>query len=291
MSLPNATMLSNADSRVRATREEEAPVTVGPAPVKNHRARRTRRVSPVGLISLVLGLGIWEVAVRVLHPSTLVIVAPSEIVTKLFQIFADGSLWPDLSISMEAFVIGYGLAVVIAVPLGLIIGSSTGTYRWTRLWITGLYATPIIGLAPLFVIIFGFGLTAKAAVVLSLSIFPILINTISGARAVGTDYRELAVVFGAKRTETFRKVTLPGSTPFIATGLRLAVGRGLIGVVVADLFGASAGLGLNLQKSAGAFDTAGIYAVTLLLAFIGIALTSVIEVFERRAYARSGISS
>lgn len=252
---------------------------------------RRRRVGfPIGLVSVLVGLGVWQLAVMVFQPSELVIVTPVEVVQRLWESIQDGTLWPDLSISLRAFFLGYFLAVLVAIPLGLMIGSNDTLYAWVRLWISGLYATPIIGLAPLFVITFGYGLQAKAAVVFSLALFPILINTIAGARTVGKDFRELAVVYGANRLETFRKVLLPGSTPFIATGLRLSVGRGLIGVVVADLFGASAGLGLSLQRSAQAFDTANIYAVTLLLAVLGIVLTSVIEVFEKRAYARNGIS-
>ena len=253
------------------------------------RRRRRRMTFPTGLVSVLVGLALWQLAMKVFKPSELVIVAPLDVARRLLDSIQDGTLWPDLSISLQAFVLGYGLAVLAAIPLGLLIGSSAGLYEWTKLWIAGLYATPIIGLAPLFVISFGYGLQAKAAVVLSLAVFPILINTIAGARAVGKDFQELAVVYRANRWETFVKVLLPGSTPFIATGLRLSVGRGLIGVVVADLFGASAGLGLNLQRSAQAFDTANIYAVTMVLAALGIVLTSVIEVFEKRAYARSGI--
>jgi ABC-type nitrate/sulfonate/bicarbonate transport system permease component len=239
---------------------------------------------PYGLVSILAGLLLWEVAVRVFQPNPLTIVAPSTIAETLADLFRTGSIWPDLTISMQGFAIGYALATLVAIPLGLAIGASSLVYRWANPWVNALYATPIVGLAPLFIIIFGFGLQAKVAVVIALCIFPILINTVSGARAVSTDHKELAVVYRASRLETFRRVLFPGSMPFILTGLRLAVGRGLIGVVVADLFGSSSGLGLNLQRSAQSFDTANIFAVTVLLAFLGIALTAIIEFFERRAY-------
>lgn len=242
-------------------------------------------------MSIVVGLVLWELAVFLFQPPRLVIVAPSEIGRQFVAMVADGSLWPDLSISLAAFGIGYLVAALVAIPLGLVLGSSPRAQIWSRPWISGLYATPLIGLAPLFVVIFGYGLAAKVAVAICLAVFPILINTIAGARAVGKDFTELATVYGAGRIETLARILLPGSTPFILTGLRLAVGPGLIGVVVADLFGATAGLGLNLQRSANEFNTASIYAVTLLLAVIGIALTSVIELVERRAYERSGVST
>lgn len=239
---------------------------------------------PYGLVSILSGLLLWEIFVRVFEPSPLTIVAPTTVGETLFDLFRTGEIWPDLTISMQGFALGYAIAAVVAIPLGLAVGASSLVYRWANPWVNALYATPIVGLAPLFIIIFGFGLQAKVAVVIALVVFPILINTVSGARAVSTDHKELAVVYAATRVETFRRVLFPGSMPFILTGLRLAVGRGLIGVVVADLFGASAGLGLNLQRSAQSFDTANIFAVTALLAFLGIALTGVIEFFERRAY-------
>lgn len=248
---------------------------------------RTRGVlsrRPYGVLSILSGLALWEILVRVFQPSELVVVAPSKIVATLLDMFRTGSIWPDLTISLQGFAVGYALAAVAAIPLGLAIGSSGVLYRWTNPWISALYATPIIGLAPLFIIIFGFGIQSKVAVVVALVVFPILINTVSGARSVAVEHKELAVVYQANRLETFRRVLFPGSMPFILTGLRLAVGRGLIAVVVADLFGASAGLGLNLQHSAQSFDTDNIFAVTVLLAFLGIMLTALLEYFERRAY-------
>lgn len=239
---------------------------------------------PYGPLSIIAGLLLWEICVRIFEPSRLIVVPPSEILLRLFNMFQTGEIWPDLTVSMQAFAIGYGIAAAVGIPLGLAIGASEVLYRWSNPWVNALYATPIIGLAPLFIIVFGFGVTAKIAVVVSLVIFPILINTVSGARDVSTEQKELAQVFRANKIETFVKVLFPGSVPFILTGLRLAVGRGLIGVVVADLFGATNGLGLNLQRSAQAFNTVDIFAVTVLLAFLGIILTGILEYFERRAF-------
>jgi len=273
-----STVTANGADSKRSSRAAAPP----PTTFKRRRGLPAR--TPYGLISILAGLLLWEVAVRVFQPDPLTIVAPTTIGETLLDLFRTGSIWPDLTISMQGFSIGYAIAAVVAIPLGLTIGASQLVYRWANPWVNALYATPIVGLAPLFIIIFGFGLQSKAAVVVALCIFPILINTVSGARAVSTDHKELAVVYQANRLETFRRVLFPGAMPFILTGLRLAVGRGLIGVVVADLFGASAGLGLNLQRSAQSFDTANIFAVTVLLAFLGIVLTAIIEFFERRAY-------
>lgn len=269
----------------RATAQHEAgSATRTSGPPRGRRGIGAGIRTPYGVLSIVSGLLLWEILVRAFEPNPLTIVAPSTIAATLWDLFRTGSIWPDLTISLQGFAVGYVIAAAVAVVLGLAIGASSLVYRWTNPWVNALYATPIIGLAPLFIIIFGFGLQAKVAVVIALVIFPILINTVAGARAVSTDHKELAVVYRATRLETFVTVLFPGSLPFILTGLRLAVGRGLIGVVVADLFGASSGLGLNLQQSAQSFDTANIFAVTVLLAFLGIVLTGVIEFFERRAH-------
>lgn len=274
------------------TDEKPKPDTENDAAASAHAATRRagsgpsakRFKMPIGAISILAGLVLWEIFVLIVQPSRLIVVAPSEIAVRLFELFQSGDIWPDLTISLQAFAIGYIAAALVAIPLGLLIGSSNILYQWANPWVNALYATPIIGLAPLFIIIFGFALQAKVAVIIALAIFPILINTVAGARAVGIDHKELAIVYKANRFETFTRVLFPGSTPFILTGLRLAVGRGLIGVVVADLFGASNGLGLNLQRSAQSFSTVNIFAVTVLLAFLGIALTAALEYFERRAY-------
>lgn len=263
-----------------------APTTARPQRTQTKEGGRVKSQQklPVGVLSILAGLALWELVVRVFEPSRLIIVAPSEVLVRLADMFATGVIWEDLIPSLQGFGVGYLIAAVVAIPLGLMIGSSQILYRWANPWVNALYATPIIGLAPLFIIVFGFGLTAKVAVVISLVIFPILINTVSGARAVSPEHRELAVVYRANKVETFVRVLFPGSIPFILTGLRLAVGRGLIGVVVADLFGASSGLGLSLQRSAQSFNTTDIFAVTVLLAFLGIVLTAILEFFERRSY-------
>nr|WP_246631180.1 hypothetical protein [Pseudonocardia nigra] len=120
----------------------------------------------------------------VFEPDPLVIVAPSTIVGTLATLLTSPAFWPHLIVSMEGFVLGYALSALIAVPLGLVIGSSRALYRYTDPWISALYAAPIIGLAPLFIIIFGFGLQAKVAVVVALAVFPMLINTVAGARGL-----------------------------------------------------------------------------------------------------------
>jgi ABC-type nitrate/sulfonate/bicarbonate transport system permease component len=272
------------EPRDRGTKE--GPVTSiisRPAAGERTHARHFLRI-PHTPISILAGLILWQLVVWVFHPNPLAVVGPIRIGEELGDLMSNAGFWADLSVSMQAFAIGYALAAVVAVPLGLAVGSNRILNLWLTPWINGLYATPIIGFAPLFIIVFGFTLSSKIAVVVSLAIFPILINTVSGAKAVGRDYQELAVVYRANKLETFRRVLFPGSVPFILTGLRLAIGRALIAVVVADLFGASDGIGLRLQRAAEDFDTASIYAITVVLAFLGVVLSGLVQLWENRMY-------
>lgn len=235
---------------------------------------------------MLVGLLLWEFLVRVLQPNPLTIVAPTVILRTLRELGASGELWPHLTASMTALAIGYVACAVVAIPLGLVLGTFDRMYKYSAPWISALYATPIIALAPVVIINFGFGVTSKVVVVALSALFPILINTIAGARTVQGDMRDVGTVFMASRSETFRLIVAPGALTFILTGLKLAVGRALIGVVVADLFGASQGLGLMLLEAAQAFDTARLYVVVTILAVLGVGLTSFVAVFERRFQLR-----
>lgn len=253
--------------------------------------RRARRGPPHGLISIVLGLTLWELWVRVFQPNALIVAAPSEIYQEFISLVTTGVLWPHFRISMTAFVVGYVACAAIAIPLALVMGSN----RWVRTyldpWMTALYTAPNVALAPIFIITFGFGLGSKIAVVVLSAFFPMLINTVSGVLDVDRDMRDLARVFEATWYERFFRIVLPAAMPFILTGMRLAVARALVGLVVADLFGARAGLGLLLLESTQLFMTARIFVVVLILVVIGIICSELIGVVERRSrLKRLGVS-
>jgi NitT/TauT family transport system permease protein len=148
-------------------------------------------------------------------------------------------------------------------------------------WISGLYATPIIALAPLFILWFGIGIWSKVAVVASLVLFPVIINTDAGVRNADRQLIEAVRSFGASKLQLFTKVSLPAALPFILAGLRLGVGRGLIGVVVGELFGARAGLGFMITQAAEVFNMPQLFAGVVVLAAAGIVLTAAFQALER----------
>jgi NitT/TauT family transport system permease protein len=256
------------------------PDRTGPARAAPGRARRLslRR----GLISVVTVLGLWEIAVRVFKPSPVVIVGPSAIARAFGQDISDGTLWHHFSISMGQFMLGYLVAVALAVPLGLWMGASRRAHDYGDPWLTALYSTPSVALAPLFIVSLGFGLSSHVAVIAIVVFFPVIINTIDGVHAIEPDLREVGVAYRASPREVFVRIDLPGAAPYIFTGLRLGLARGLVGIVVADLFGATGGLGYLILNSAQVFATAQVFVGVLVLAVLGIVFTVGLRILQRR---------
>lgn len=262
------------------TMPDQAPTA---APAAGRRGLSSRRRSQVrGLISVVVVLGVWEAAVRIFEPSTVIIVGPSAIPEAFWELAKTGELWTHFSVSMRQFILGYLLAVALAIPLGLWMGASRRVHDYGDPWLTALYATPNVALAPLFVIWLGFGDRAHVAIIALVAFFPVIINTIDGVHAVERDLREVGIAFRANRREVFGRIDLPGSLPYIFTGLRLAMARALVGIVVADLFGAQAGLGYLILTSSQLFQTANVFVGVLILAALGVGLTWALRYLQKR---------
>src|SRR6185503_6057769 len=153
---------------------------------------------------------------------------------------------------------GFAVAAVFGISLGIAIASSDAVRDFVDPWVSAVYATPTVALAPMFIFIFGIDAPSKMAVVFLLAVFPIVINTATGIRSTDQIYIEAARSFSASRAQIFAKVLIPSALPFIVAGLRLGIGRGLVGVVVGELFGARAGLGFLILTSSQTFDTAGL---------------------------------
>lgn len=247
------------------------------------RAGSRRRSIIRGSISVVVVFAAWQAAIWILNPSPIIIVGPDEIVRAFGKLGANGTLWSDFETSMKQFVIGYAIgALVLAVPIGLLMGSSRRARDYGDPWLTALYATPTIALAPLFIVWLGFGLSAHVAVVALIAFFPAAINAMDGISQVDEDLRDLAKAYRASSMERFWRVDLPGALPYIFTGLRQALARGLVGVVVADLFGASKGLGYLILTSAQTFSTGDLFVGVIVLAALGVLFTVVLRAVQKR---------
>jgi NitT/TauT family transport system permease protein len=230
--------------------------------------------------SIVGGLLFWELCARY-FANPLFLAAPSHIAVAVVKLW-ESRLPNDIALSASEFLIGYLLATLGGIGLGLVMATSVRAKDALEPWMTGLYATPTIALAPLFILWMGIGIWSKVAVVFILVIFPVVLNTEAGLRTTSSQLIETARSFGASRSQIFWKVSLPSALPFIFAGLKIGIGRGLIGVVVAELFGSRAGLGQLISQSAETFNMPELFAGVIILAIAGITITSAFATFERR---------
>ena len=233
-----------------------------------------RRFYFAGLLSVVGGLLLWELVSRFLVANTLFLAAPTQIFAAIVSLAKTGELWQHLRISAIEFALGYVIASALGIVVGLAMAESAVMKRVLQPWISGLYATPTIALAPLFILWLGIGVWSKVLVVIFLVLFPVTINTEAGLRTTSDRLVEMLRSFGATPRQIFFKVSLPSAVPFILAGLKLGIGRGLIGVVVAELFGSRAGLGRLISASADAFNMPELFAGVVVLAIAGIVMTA-----------------
>jgi NitT/TauT family transport system permease protein len=243
---------------------------------------RIRENHLAGTLSVLGGLLFWELVSRLLVANALFLAAPSQIVYAIYQLTLTGELGRHIYISAIEFAIGYVIASVIGIAFGFGMASSPRFKQAMQPWISGFYATPTIALAPLFILWLGIGIWSKVLVVIFLVLFPVTINTEAGLRTTSERLIEMLKSFGASRSQIFFKVSLPSALPFILAGLKLGIGRGLIGVVVAELFGSRAGLGRLISQSADAFNMPELFAGVIVLAVAGIAMTAGFGWLEKR---------
>ncbi len=220
------------------------------------------------------GLALWEFISRVIVGSKLFLAAPTQVLYALYDLARTGEIWKHVWISALEFCLGYFIACFLGVALGFVMATFKSGKQALQPWVSGLYATPTVALAPLFILWFGIGIVSKVMVVALLVLFPVAINTEAGLRNTSPNLVETVRSFGATRRQIFFKVALPSALPFIFAGLKLGIGRGLIGVVVAELFGARAGLGQLISQSAETFNMPNLFAGVTVLAVAGIAMTS-----------------
>src|SRR5438477_11873417 len=234
-----------------------------------------------GLVSLlIVGLA-WEIAGR--SGRWPLILAPiSDIWVKFLQLASTGELQRHVMVSLNEFFVGFAVAAVLGILLGIAIASRDSVKDFVDPWVSAVYATPTVALAPLFIFIFGIDAPSKMAVVFLLAVFPIVINTATGIRSTDQIYVEAARSFSASRAQIFSKVLIPSALPFIVAGLRLGIGRGLVGVVVGEFIGARAGLGFMIFRSSQAFQIDAMWVGVFLLAGTGVLAVSVLQKVERR---------
>lgn len=230
--------------------------------------------------SVLLSFLAWEIYGRQVDP--IFLSYPTAILRAVPNMLARGELQTALSTSIFELLVGLSLAIVFGVLFGLLMGRYRLLDYILDIQINALYSTPNVALIPLLILWFGLGFSAKVAIVFLAGFFPIIINTYSGVRNVGRGLVDVARVEDASETQIFTKIVVPASLPFIMTGIRLAMGRAIVGMVVAEMFTATDGLGGAVVTYGNAFATDKLFVVIILLALLGISLTEFVKLLERR---------
>ena len=243
---------------------------------------RSRRPLPSWVItvaSLAVLLSAWEILGRDVNP--VFGSYPSAIAEAAWQLALTGKLWSALLDSLRPFLIGYGLAILIGVPLGLVTGRFRTVEAAIGIYITAGYAMPLVALVPLLVLWLGLGFAVKVAVIFLMSVFPICINTWVGVTAVPKSLIEVGKSFVAPDSVILRRIVLPATLPYIMAGIRLAVGRAVVAMVIAEFFTSISGLGAVIITSANNFDTATMFVPIVILMVMAIGLNYLIGAVER----------
>lgn len=231
-------------------------------------------------ISLVVLIVLWQIFGHDINP--VFGSYPSAIAAAFWSLLVSGELVTALFASLKAFVAGYALSIVVGVPLGLIIGRSRILENAVGVYITAGNAMPLVAFVPLLVLWFGLGFMVKAAIVFLMSVFPICINTWLGVRAVPKTLIEVGRSLVAPNSVIIRRIVLPATLPYIMTGIKLAVGRAVVAMVIAEFFTAISGLGGIIINSANNFDTATMFVPIFVLMILATLLNGLVGLVERR---------
>ena len=233
------------------------------------------------IASLIALAAFWEAGGRA-WGSNLTVPPLSRVIASLAVQLVTTELWLALGTTLLALVLGFGAAILLGVPLGLVIGWYRPAGRLADIYLRLLLSMPVSPMVPVLVVIFGINRTAQAAVIFIFSIAVLIVNTEAGVRGVNPRLVEMARSFGASDLLIFRRVVLPAAVPAIIAGLRLGTGRAVIGMVVAELVLLATGVGRLITRYSDSFQAAPLFAVILVVLAVGVGLITCWQGLERR---------
>ncbi|MEA2944048.1 MAG: hypothetical protein QOD09_4577, partial [Bradyrhizobium sp.] len=213
------------------------------------------------VLSLLAGMALWEVIGRQSSPAFMVPLSVT--LMRLWQLLASGQLVAQFLNSAMLFITGVTLAILVGMPAGMLLARVRNLRVAVEPYIMILYATPMVALIPFILSMMGFGFAPKVLVVFLFAVFPVLYNTIEGARSIKPELIEVAHSYRSTEWALWREVMVPYTLPFTMTGVRQAIGRGLVGMIAAEFFLSSTGLGQLIMTASQDFDTAGVFAIIL----------------------------
>ena len=247
-------------------------------------AERRRRVQlqnmVIRLVSLATALVLWQIAGNSVDP--ILFTTPTKVAVAAFEMVLSGELWAYLWPSLIVLMIGLSLAIVFGTMIGLVLARYHILDVGVMVYITFLYSIPSVALVPLIVLWAGYETTAKVIILFIFAFFPMVINTYQGVKAVDPKLLEVGRAFRCSERQLWGNIVLPASLPFVVTGIRLAVGRGMIGMVLADLYTAISGIGYLIVRTASTFQVDKMFVPIVTLGLLGVTLTALLRMAEKR---------
>lgn len=260
--------------------KESKPIVIGSSEITKTFKKVSKKLR--GLLVLFIFFAVWEISPRIGIIDPMFLPTFSETITKLASLLLSGQLLVHLGASLQRSLIGYALAMLVGIPLGLFIGWYNKFEEYADLFLQLLRNTSTFALIPIFLLFFGLGETSKIATVLWAAIWPILINTISGVKSVEPIYIKAAKSLGLSDKELFRKVILPASFPSIVSGARNGAKSAIMVVIGAEMIGAKSGLGFFIQNAQFNFMIPEMFAGILLLSVLGVTLNYLLVWIEKK---------
>ena len=234
----------------------------------------------VRFISFVVVISLWEYFGRRINP--ILFTYPSAVAQAFVSLVASGELQSYMTSSLLVLTYASILSIVVGVLLGVIMGRYAIVEWAADVYVSALYSTPMVAVVPLIVLWFGFKIPAKVVIVFSFMVFPVLLNTFEGVKNVDRNLQEVARSFCSTESQLWRHLIIPSAVPFIVAGIRLAIGRGLVGMIVAEFYTSVTGLGYMIVRYANALETDKLFVPIVVVMLLGVGLMSLAKWIEGR---------
>jgi len=235
----------------------------------------------LGTVSVIGFFLLWEwLLTSVVTVDPFFLTQPSKIAAAAKELFLGGALWQDLAVSSKAFLWGFSAAVIVGIPTGVFMGWRRRAEYTLDPFFTALYASPLVALAPLLIIIFGVGLTGKVVLVFLLAVFPFIFNAFAGVKSTDRLLVNVVRSFGGKENDIYWKVILPSILPYMVAGARIAIGRGIVGIIVGEFYAASEGIGFAISRFGDTYRLPEMFAAILVLMILAVVFTEGLRKLE-----------
>jgi NitT/TauT family transport system permease protein len=259
-----------------------APAALATAPRGGSRLRVALGRTAGSILSLVVFLCVWEGLIRFGEISSYLVPAPTAVIVSLGQDLVSPAYWRAVYITLYEILIGFTCGSILGIGVGIVLALSPLMDRLFYPYVVGIQTIPKVAVAPLMIVWFGFGIESKVLIVALTSMFPVLVNTIAGLRAIETDRLDLLRGLCASPSQTLRYVQLPNALPYIFAGLNTAIVLAVIGAIVGEFVGAREGLGVVILKANFGLDLASVFSSLIVLGIIGVVLNGTMRMIERR---------